>query len=150
MGTGADWLWCAREVRPSPAHSCLPQGLPGVAQSHLPCPADLSLFTACFCIALLRSWNVHSVKRGSKVLTFAFNCYLYFWKGVSARIKYLVGIKFLLSTFCSCLVCSRPEVQISLGGADVQVSRAVVLNPSCPHPFSSPRAEVAFAITVCS
>lgn len=51
-----------REVRPRPAPSCLPRGLPGVAQSHLPSAADCSLSTTRFCIALLRNWNVQSVK----------------------------------------------------------------------------------------
>lgn len=59
VGTGCG---APREVRASPAPSCLPRGLPGVVQSHLPPPAAFSLFTAWFCLALLRSWNVQSVK----------------------------------------------------------------------------------------
>lgn len=78
------------------------------------------------------------------MLTVILNYYPYFWKGVAARIKYLVGIKCLLPTFSSCLVCAQPEVWISPGVADVQVSRAVVLSPSCPHPLSSPCAEFHF------
>lgn len=95
-----------REVRPSPAPSCPPWSLPGVAQSHLPSPAEFCLFTARFCIAVLRNWSVQSGERGIKVLTLTFNYYLYFWKAVAARIKYLVGIKCLLPTFSSCLVCA--------------------------------------------
>lgn len=85
------------------------------------------------------------MKRGIRALTLTFNYYIYFWKGVAVRIEYLVGVKYLSSTFSSSLVCADLSCQVCPGVADVQVSRAAVLNRSCPHPVSSQGAEVSYS-----
>lgn len=50
------------------------------------------------------------MKRGIKPLILTFNYYFNFLKGVAVRIKYLEGIKYLLSTFSSSLVCAQLEL----------------------------------------
>lgn len=118
-----------------------PAARPGVAQSRL-LPSAGGPLTTCFCIVLLRNLNVQPVKRSIKALTRTFNCYLYFWKGVAVRIKYFVGIKYLLSTFSSCLVCARLELPGLRRGAWCAGEQSCGLEP---HPVSSPSAEVSYS-----